>query len=84
MLGYARPSDYVAGVATAAAGPSLLLLWERFAPSLVGKGGFPPIMRLAGAIGVGAGFLTVYQRSICTSIYSHYTRVGLKESADEL
>jgi hypothetical protein len=41
-----------------------MLLWERISPSLVGKGGFAPIMRLSGVIGLGAGFLTFYQRSI--------------------
>jgi hypothetical protein len=45
-----------------------MLLWERIAPSFVGKGGFAPIMRLAGVIGVGAGFFTVYQRSMCAFI----------------
>ena len=72
MLGYARPSDYVAGATTAAAGPGLMLLWERVAPSFVGKGGFAPIMRLAGVIGAGAGFFMVYQRSICAFISSLY------------
>jgi hypothetical protein len=70
VLGYARPSDYVAGATTAVAGPGLMLLWERVAPSFVGKGGFAPIMRLAGVIGAGAGFLMVYQRSISASIFS--------------
>lgn len=42
-----------------------MLLMERISPSLVGKGGFAPIMRLTGAIGVGAGFVMLYQRSIC-------------------
>jgi hypothetical protein len=64
VLGYARPSDYAAGAATAAAGPGLMLLWERIAPSLVGKGGFAPIMRLTGVVGAGAGFFMFYQRSI--------------------
>ena len=41
-----------------------MLLWERIAPSHVGKGGFAPIMRLTGVIGLGAGFLMFYQRSI--------------------
>ncbi|RQM07117.1 hypothetical protein DH86_00003465 [Scytalidium sp. 3C] len=64
VVGYARTSDYLAGGATAAAGPALMLLWERVSPSHVGKGGFPPIMRLAGVLGLGAGFLVFYQRSI--------------------
>jgi hypothetical protein len=63
-VGYARTSDYAAGAVTAAAGPGLMLLWERIAPSYVGRGGFAPIMRLTGVIGVGAGFLMFYQRSI--------------------
>lgn len=66
VVGYARTSDYLAGGATAAAGPALMLLWERVSPSHVGKGGFPPIMRLAGVLGLGAGFLVFYQRSIRT------------------
>jgi hypothetical protein len=41
-----------------------MLLMEKISPSLVGKGGFAPIMRLSGAIGVGAGFVMLYQRSI--------------------
>ncbi|KIN07969.1 hypothetical protein OIDMADRAFT_107982 [Oidiodendron maius Zn] len=64
VISYARPSDYAVGAATATAGPGLMLLMERISPSLVGKGGFAPIMRLTGAIGVGAGFVMLYQRSI--------------------
>ncbi|KAI9820338.1 MAG: hypothetical protein M1827_005960 [Pycnora praestabilis] len=60
---YARPSDYAAGTATAAFGPALMLLWEKVAPSYVGRGGFAPIMRLTGVISVGAGFLMFFQRS---------------------
>ena len=40
------------------------MVWERIAPSMVGKGGFAPIMRLTTAISAGAGFLTLYNRSI--------------------
>ncbi|SZF01662.1 unnamed protein product [Blumeria hordei] len=63
VISYARPSDYVAGAITAAGGPALMLLWEKMAPSRVGRGGFAPIMRLAGTVGLVAGFLTYYQRS---------------------
>ncbi|RKF56943.1 NADH-ubiquinone oxidoreductase 20.9 kDa subunit [Golovinomyces cichoracearum] len=63
VIAYARPSDYAVGLVTAAAGPALMLLWEKFAPSKVGRGGFAPIMRLTGAVGLAAGFLTYYQRS---------------------
>ena len=65
VLSYARPSDYAVGAATTASGPGLMLLMEKISPSLVGKGGFAPIMRLSGAIGLGAGFVMFYQRSIC-------------------
>ena len=41
-----------------------MLLWERIAPSHVGKGGFAPIMRLTGAISLTGGFLYFYARSI--------------------
>jgi hypothetical protein len=68
VLGYARTSDYIAGGAAAVAGPGLMLLWEKVAPSYVGKGGFAPIMRLSGVIGAGAGFLLLYQRSISAYI----------------
>jgi len=64
VIKYARPSDYAVGAVTAAASPALMLLWERISPSHVGKGGFAPIMRLSGVIGLGAGFFTFYQRSI--------------------
>lgn len=68
MLGYARTSDYVHGVAAAAFGPGALLAMEKFSPSHVGKGGFAPVMRLAGAVGLAGGFLYFYQRSARTSL----------------
>ncbi|KAH7358667.1 NADH-ubiquinone oxidoreductase 21 kDa subunit [Plectosphaerella cucumerina] len=63
VIGYARPSDYVHGAVAAAFGPAALLFMERFSPSHVGKGGFAPVLRLAGAIGLTGGFLYFYQRS---------------------
>lgn len=68
MIRYARPSDYVHGIAAAAAGPGLLYAMEKFAPSQVGRGGFAKAMRLCGFISIAGGFLYFYQRSICTSI----------------
>lgn len=68
MIGYARTSDYVVGGLAAAFAPTAMLVLERFAPSHVGKGGFPKIMRLAGAIGLTGGFLLFYQRSTRTYI----------------
>ncbi|KAL2111964.1 hypothetical protein VUR80DRAFT_8878 [Thermomyces stellatus] len=63
VVGYARPSDYVHGLVAAAFGPGALYAMEKFAPSHVGRGGFAPAMRLAGAVGVVGGFLYFYQRS---------------------
>ncbi|KAF7560038.1 hypothetical protein G7046_g4109 [Stylonectria norvegica] len=63
VVGYARPSDYVYGTIVAAFAPVALITLEKFAPSHVGKGGFPKALRLAGAIGVVGGFLWFYQRS---------------------
>lgn len=67
VLRYSRSSDYAYGAALAALPPSLMLWWERVSPSQVGKGGFAPIMRLAGAVGLTGGFLLMYQRSLCTT-----------------
>ena len=63
MLGYARPSDYLAGAAFGACGPALMLWWERISPSEVGKGGFASIMRLSGFVSLSAGFLLMSSRS---------------------
>ncbi|KAI9830441.1 MAG: hypothetical protein M1819_005693 [Sarea resinae] len=63
VLKYARPSDYAAGAAAATFGPGLMLLWERIAPSYVGRGGFAPIMRLTTGVSACAGFLLFFQRS---------------------
>ena len=64
VCSYARQSDYITGLSAAAAGPGLMLLWERVAPSYVGKGGFASIMRLTGLVGIGGGFGLFYSRSI--------------------
>lgn len=69
VVGYARASDYVAGGLAASFAPCALLVAEKFAPSNVGKGGFAPIMRLTGGIGVIGGFLYFYQRSSCASLH---------------
>ncbi|KAI9681819.1 MAG: hypothetical protein M1829_000564 [Trizodia sp. TS-e1964] len=63
VLKYARPSDYASGLAYTALGPALMLAWEKFAPSYVSRGGFPPIMRLTAAVSASAGFLIFYQNS---------------------
>lgn len=43
-----------------------MLYWEQISPSHVGKGGFAPLMRLNGLLGVCAGFLFFAARSTCT------------------
>ena len=54
------------GLGAACGGPGLMLLWERVAPSHVGKGGFASIMRLTGLVGLVGGFGLFYTRSIRT------------------
>lgn len=41
---------------------------ERVSPSFAGKGGFPPLMRLATAVGLIGGIHILYQRSCSMSI----------------
>ncbi|KAI8675498.1 hypothetical protein NW754_015477 [Fusarium falciforme] len=77
VVGYARTSDYVYGAAAAAFAPAALIALERFAPSHVGKGGFPKALRLAGGVGIIGGFLYFYQRS-CLRFY------GATENAREI
>lgn len=62
-MGYARPGDYVWGAAAASVAPVGLMTLEKFAPSHVGKGGFPKMLRLATFVGLAGGFLYFYQRS---------------------
>jgi hypothetical protein len=64
---YTRPSDWAYGAAAGAMSPALMLYWERVSPSFVGKGGFAPVMRLSGAIGVTGCFVFAYARSCSTS-----------------
>lgn len=66
VIRYARPSDWLAGAAVGAISPGLMLYWERVSPSFVGKGGFAPVMRLSGAVGVAGAFLFAYSRSAST------------------
>ena len=40
-----------------------MMYWEKISPSMVGKGGFAPIMRLSGAVGLTGAFVFVYSRS---------------------
>jgi hypothetical protein len=63
VMRYSRPSDWAYGAAVGAMSPALMLYWEKVSPSFVGKGGFAPIMRLSGAIGLTGAFVFTYTRS---------------------
>ncbi|KAF2997609.1 hypothetical protein E8E13_003746 [Curvularia kusanoi] len=63
VIRYARPSDWAYGAAVGALSPGLMLYWERVSPSFVGKGGFAPVMRLSGAVGVAGALIFAYSRS---------------------
>ena len=64
---YTRPSDWAYGAALGSLSPGLMLYWEKVSPSMVGKGGFAPVMRLTGAVGVAGCFMFAYSRSCSTS-----------------
>jgi C-terminal of NADH-ubiquinone oxidoreductase 21 kDa subunit/NADH-ubiquinone oxidoreductase complex I, 21 kDa subunit len=66
VLGYARTSDYIAAAAATAFGPGFMLALERISPAQVGKGAYPSILRLSGAIGATAGLILFMQRSTRT------------------
>jgi len=63
---YTRPSDWGYGALVGGISPGLMYYWERVSPSYVGKGGFAPIMRLSGAVGVTGCFVYAYSRSCST------------------
>jgi hypothetical protein len=61
-----RPSDYAVGAACTAAAPLSLLAMEAASPTYtVGTGAFAPALRLSGFVGLSAGALFMYQRSVC-------------------
>lgn len=66
MLRYTRPSDWAYGAALGSLSPGLMLYWEKVSPSMVGKGGFAPVLRLTGAVGVAGCFMFAYTRSCST------------------
>ncbi|GAD94869.1 NADH-ubiquinone oxidoreductase subunit [Paecilomyces variotii No. 5] len=88
VFGYARPSDYAVAGGAAALSPLAFWVMERVSPSHVGKGGFPPLMRLATAIGVVGGLHIFYQRS-CNRFYgftenSREVEMDMKEMVDKV
>ncbi|KAG9704204.1 NADH-ubiquinone oxidoreductase-like protein 21 kDa subunit, partial [Aureobasidium melanogenum] len=64
VLGYARPGDYMYGVAFGASIPATMTLMERVSPTGVSRSVFASVMRLSGGIGLFAGFYLCYSRSI--------------------
>jgi hypothetical protein len=73
VMRYTRPSDWGYGAAAGALSPGLMLYWEKVSPSFVGKGGFAPIMRLSGAVGLTGMFVFAYSRSCSTFGSIFYT-----------
>ncbi|PVI06176.1 NADH-ubiquinone oxidoreductase-like protein 21 kDa subunit [Periconia macrospinosa] len=68
VIRYARPSDWLTGAGVGAISPALMMYWEKVSPSFVGKGGFAPVMRFSGVIGLSGAFIFVYSRS-CSRFY---------------
>ncbi len=63
VFGYARRSDYAWGVGTAAVSPLAFAVMERVHPAYVNPATYTRCLRLAGAIGLLAGGMAIYQRS---------------------
>ncbi|EGD92336.1 hypothetical protein H112_00102 [Trichophyton rubrum D6] len=63
VFGYARPSDYIMGAGVTVVSPLLFGIMERVQPAASGAINYTRCMRLAGAVGLAAGIITVYQRS---------------------
>ncbi|KAL2005950.1 hypothetical protein VTN00DRAFT_10443 [Thermoascus crustaceus] len=88
VIRYARPSDYAVAGGMAAISPLAFWVMERVSPSHVGKGGFPPLMRLATAIGLLGGLHIFYQRS-CNRFYgftenSREVEMDMREMVDKV
>ncbi|KEQ92926.1 hypothetical protein AUEXF2481DRAFT_7289 [Aureobasidium subglaciale EXF-2481] len=64
VVGYARPGDYLYGVAFGASVPATMALMERVSPTGLPRSAIASVMRLSGGIGLFAGFYLCYSRSI--------------------
>ena len=60
---YARNEDYVRAVGLGAIAPAGMYTFERFAPSMAGKGGFAPVFRLSCAVGISFFFIHIWERT---------------------
>ncbi|KAF2097908.1 hypothetical protein NA57DRAFT_76708 [Rhizodiscina lignyota] len=63
VIRYARPVDYAEWGAITAAVPAGFYLLEKFSPSFVGRGAYPPMFRLATMLGFTGGFLALTTNS---------------------
>ncbi|TYJ52571.1 hypothetical protein B9479_006821 [Cryptococcus floricola] len=63
VISYMRPSDYGVWAGATAAGPGLLYLYERVAPTLSNPASFKGALRVSGVLGFMAGFMLSYQNS---------------------
>src|SRR5436190_14175431 len=68
VFGYARRSDYIWGVGAATVCPLAFAAMERVQPAYASPATYTRCLRLAGAIGLLAGAMTVYQRSCSMSL----------------
>jgi len=63
VVRYMRPSDAACIVGGTSLAPALLYAWERVDRSVASRRQNVPALRLAGFLGLAAGFLYAYQRS---------------------
>ncbi|KAK2737120.1 hypothetical protein FQN57_000459 [Myotisia sp. PD_48] len=80
VFGYARTSDYVLGAALAGVSPLLFSIMERVQPTAASAVSYSRAMRLASAIGLAGGVISVYQRS-CNRFYG-FTENSREEEMD--
>jgi hypothetical protein len=64
-----RTSDYLVGAGMAGLTPFTLALMERVSPSYAGAGGYKSVLRVSWMVGLAAGGLMAYQRSM--SMFTH-------------
>ncbi|KAK2748200.1 hypothetical protein FQN55_004476 [Onygenales sp. PD_40] len=88
VFGYARPSDYATATAAGAVSPVLFHLYERYHPVNASKGTYGRAMRLATAIGLITGVLTLYSTS-CKRFYgftenSREVNMDMREMVDKV
>jgi len=80
VFGYARRSDYAWGAGAATVCPLAFAVMERVQPAYASPATYTRCLRLAGAIGLLAGAMTVYQRS-CNRFYG-FTENSREEEMD--